>query len=125
MQLEMAVARGLLPSVLPPNFIPPLPSLALYQLGNDTVEAEVVNMGGRMGPLSSSDEGVGGISAMAGGANGQLAPVPRRKSVTPRSVLDFEDAVINIRQPGEAGDICKGGKEPAAKRQRLDSTRFQ
>jgi hypothetical protein len=122
MQVDLAVHRGLLPSVPPPNYTPPEALRALYQIGKNTFEAEVVNVGGRMGPRSSSDEGVGSVRLVAG-ADGQT--VPRRKSVTPRSVLDFEDAVINIQEPGDAGDSGKGAKEPAAKRRKLDSAHFQ
>lgn len=97
--IELAIGRGLLPSVLPANFCPPNPPHPLFQLGNCNASEQNAAQG-RLVPLSSTDDGQPtGQTQLYDDKMGEQnktpsVPVPRRKSVTPRSVLDFEDATV-------------------------------
>lgn len=100
--MELAVGRGLLPSVLPANFSPPTPPQPVFQLGHCN-NGEQNTAQGRLVPLSSTDDGQPHEQAQVYNNNGEPhcaphAPIPRRKSVTPRSVLDFDDATVQPQQ---------------------------
>jgi len=100
--IERAVGRGLLPSVHPANFSPSIPPQPIFQLGHCN-GGEQNTTQGRLAPLSSTDDGQPNGQAQVYNNNSEPhgapnAPIPRRKSVTPRSVLDFDDATVQPQQ---------------------------
>lgn len=91
------MARGLLPATLPLNFAPPAPPRPLLQL--QTLRPVVITRA--YGSSSGSDASDSVIAApmlcaappAAAAALPANAPVARKQSTTPRSVMDF-DAMV-------------------------------
>lgn len=113
MQAEAAVQRELLPPVVPHNYAPTTVPRPVFQVEDQVPSSAHCN------PFSSTDEGPGGTAhAAVERPSTQNGEVPRRKSVTPRSILDFEEAVTGAEQ---AGGACAAGDGPSpCKRQKVD-----
>lgn len=116
-QAEAAVQRDLLPPIVPHNYAPtPLP-IHVYQIKTPLP-------GSRCNPFSSTDEGVTEQpTAGATTTTTQVGAVPRRKSVTPRSVLDFEEAVAQVEQAGSVEEAHEGNECGAGEPESSDSKR--
>lgn len=137
------MGRGLLPREIAPTYIiPPCPE-PLFQIDNalpttlpvqdwgfPTTEEDVAAAAGMVMPadcLASPLEVVAELTTTPAAVNG---PVVRRKSTTPRSVLDFDDGtVINVlamAAPGKTDqeEAAVGDnndqQQPVAKRHRAE-----
>jgi hypothetical protein len=108
-QLAAGVARGLLPSSLPYTFAPSeLPRQLVPAAGKDALFSSF------MPPLSSPDDAgaaqnaaprhsIAGVAAAAAAGGATPQQVPRRKSITPRSVLDeFDEALAHAQEQAQA-----------------------